>query len=153
MGWVRDAFVGGVANEAVRLESPSGGLTTAVLCQLLKLGQIDAAIVLQPMAERPWHSSMVAGDEAQALALRGSVYHVAPFDKAISAVLAGPERSYAIVCATLRGQGASVAQKCLPALRRRIRYVLGLTCGGYRSLLFADLLTALMGRRRGVLRY
>ena len=31
MGWVRDTFVGGVADEAQRLQAPSGGLTTASL--------------------------------------------------------------------------------------------------------------------------
>jgi coenzyme F420-reducing hydrogenase beta subunit len=153
MGWVRDTFVGGVADESARLESPSGGLTTAVLGQLLKLGKIDAVIVLQPTDERPWHRSTVAEDQSQVLASRGSVYNVAPFDKTISAVLAGPERSYAIVALPCEAKAIRLAQKRLPVLRRRIRYVLGLTCGGYRSLLFADLVTALMGRRRGVLRY
>ncbi len=153
MGWVRDAFVGGVAEEARRLEAPSGGLTTAVLCQLLKHKRIDAAIVLQPLTQRPWFHSSIADSEAQVLGSRGSVYHVAPFDKAISDVLAGPDRSYAVVALPCAAKALRLAQKRLPALRRRIRYILGLTCGGYRSLLFADLLTALMGRSRGVMRY
>jgi coenzyme F420 hydrogenase subunit beta len=153
MGWVRDTFVGGISDEAARLESPSGGLTTAVLCELLRLGTIDAAIVLQPVDQRPWHRSVIAANEAEMLAARGSVYHVAPFDQTISAVLSGPERSYAIVALPCQVKALRLAQKRLPALRRRIRYILGLTCSSYRSLLFADLLTALMGRRQGVLRY
>ncbi len=153
MGWVRDTFVGGVADEARRLEAPSGGLATAVLCQLLKLKRIDAAIVLQPLDRRPWFHSVSRRDEAEVLGSRGSVYHVAPFDKVISDVLAGPDRSYAVVALPCAAKALRLAQKRLPALRRRIRYILGLTCSGYRSLLFADLMTALMGRSRGVLRY
>jgi coenzyme F420 hydrogenase subunit beta len=153
MGWVRDTFVGGVAEEAHRMQSPSGGLATAVLCQLLKLKHIDAAIVLQPLDRRPWFHWSVAANEAEVLGSRGSVYHVTPFDKVISDVLAGPERSYAIVALPCAAKAIRLAQKRLPALRRRIRYILGLTCSGYRSLLFADLLTSLMGRSRGVLRY
>ncbi|HEY4761848.1 MAG TPA: Coenzyme F420 hydrogenase/dehydrogenase, beta subunit C-terminal domain [Thermoguttaceae bacterium] len=153
MGWVRDSFVGAVADEARRLEAPSGGLTTAVLCHLLKLKQIDAAIVLQPLDERPWYRFAIVQSEAQVLDSRGSVYHVAPFDKVISDILAGPDRSYAVVALPCAAKAFRLAQKRLPALRRRIRYILGLTCSGYRSLLFADLMTALMGRSRGVLRY
>jgi len=81
------------------------------------------------------------------------VYHVASLDKVISEVLAGPERSYAVVALPCAAKALRLAQKRLPALRRRIRYILGLTCSGYRSLLFADLITALMGRSQGVLRY
>jgi len=153
MGWVRDAFVGGVAHEGQRLEAPSGGLTTALLCQLLDNKEIDAAIVLQPLGERPWYRFQIAETDEQVLASRGSVYHVAPFEKAISDVLAGPDRSYAVVALPCAAKALRLAQKRIPALQRRIRYVLGLTCGGYRSLLFADLLTALMGRSKGILRY
>jgi coenzyme F420-reducing hydrogenase beta subunit len=153
MGWVRDTFVGGIAHEPRRLQASSGGLATAVLCQLLKLKRIDAAIVLQPLDRRPWFRWSIAQSEAEVLSSRGSVYHVAPFDKVISDVLAGPDRSYAIVALPCAAKALRLAQKRLPALRRRIRYILGLTCSGYRSLLFADLLTSLMGRSRGVLRY
>ena len=153
LGWVRDTFVGGVADESERFKAPSGGLATAVLCQLLKDKEIDAAIVLQPQTERPWYGSVIAETEQQVLASRGSVYHVAPFHDVISEVLAGPERSYAVVALPCAAKAIRLAQKRLPTLRRRIRYVLGLTCGGYRSLLFADLLTALMGRSSGILRY
>lgn len=153
MGWVREAFVGGLADEGERLKAPSGGLATALLCQLLRSKEIDAAIVPQPLGERPWYRFGIAETQEQVLASRGSVYHVAAFDKVISQVLAGPERSYAVVALPCAAKAIRLAQKRIPALRRRIRYILGLTCGGYRSLLFADVLTALMGRSKGVLRY
>jgi coenzyme F420 hydrogenase subunit beta len=153
LGWVRDTFAGGVTDEGRRWAAPSGGLTTAVLCQLLRRRQIDAAVVLQPLADRPWYRSAIVESEADILGSRGSVYHVAPFEKTISRVLAGPERCYAVVALPCAAKALRLAQKRLPAMRRRIRYILGLTCGGYRSLLFADLLTALMGRSQGMLRY
>jgi coenzyme F420 hydrogenase subunit beta len=153
LGWVRDTFVGGVADEARRLEAPSGGLATAVLCQLLKLKRIDAAIVLKPLDRRPWFQCSVAESEAEVLGSRGSVYHAVPFDKVISDILARPDRSYAVVALPCAAKALRLAQKRLPVLRRRIRYILGLTCSGYRSMLFADLLTSLMGRSRGILRY
>jgi coenzyme F420-reducing hydrogenase beta subunit len=153
MGWVRDSFVGGVADESQRFQAASGGLTTAVLCQLLKSKDIDAAIVLQPFADRPWYRFRVADTEKQILASRGSVYHVVPLEKVISDVLAGPERCYAVVALPCTAKALRLAQNRVPALQRRLRYVLGLTCGGYRSLLFADVLRALMGRSQGLLRY
>jgi coenzyme F420 hydrogenase subunit beta len=153
MGWVRNTFVGGVAEEAKRLGAASGGLATEVLCRLLRTKQIDAAIVLQPIAERPWFRDVVADNELQLLASRGSVYHVAPFDQAISEVLTRPEQTYAVVALPCAAKALRLAQKNIPALRRRIRYVLGLACSSHRSLFFADFMTALMGRCRGVLRY
>ena len=97
MGWVRDAFAGSVADESQRLQAASGGLATAVLCQMLKNKDIDAAIVLQPSPGRPGYHFRIAETEEQILASRGSVYHVVPLDQVISDVLAGPEQSYAVV--------------------------------------------------------
>ena len=68
-------------------------------------------------------------------------------------VLAGPERSYAVVTLPCAAKAIRLAQERLPVLRRRIRYVLGLTCSGYRSLLLTDVVGALLGRSRGLLRY
>jgi coenzyme F420-reducing hydrogenase beta subunit len=153
MGWFRDTFVGGIADAAKRSEAASGGLTSAVLCQLLQRGRIDAAIVLQPTSERPWHRAAIAESELQLLAARGSVYHVTPLDKAISDILTGPEQSYAVVALPCTAKAIRLAQQRMPALRRRIHYVFGLTCSGHRSLQFADLLMALMGRSQGILHY
>ena len=153
MGWVRDAFVGGLADEGERMKAPSGGLATAVLCQLLESKEIDAAIVAQPIEQRPWYRFGIAETQEQVLASRGSFYHVASFENVIADVLAGPDRSHAIVALPCVAKAIRLAQKRIPKLRRRIRYVLGLTCGGHHGLSFADVLTALMGRSQGVLRY
>ena len=153
MGWVRDAFVGGLADEASRQAAASGGLASEVLCRLLEQGRIDAAIVLQPTDKRPWHCAAIAETESQVLASRGSVYHVTPLDQAISNVLAGPDRFYAVVALPCAAKAIRLAQQRMPVLRRRIRYVLGLTCSGHRNRHFVDLLTALMGCTRGSLRY
>ncbi len=110
-------------------------------------------MVLQPITERPWYRFQIVETAEQVLASRGSVYHVTPLDEMSSQILAGPERSYAVVALPCVAKAIRLAQRRVPLLRRRIRYVLGLTCGGHRSLLFADLLTALMGQSEGVLRY
>lgn len=153
LGWVRDTFVGGLTDESQRLSSPSGGLTTAVLGRLLETGEIEAALVLQPLAERPWYRSCIAETPRQVLASRGSVYHAVPLDKVIADVLSGPERRYAVVALPCVAKAIRLAQLRIPVLRRRIRYILGLACSGHRSLFFAEVLTSLMGRSAGVLRY
>lgn len=153
LGWVRDTFVGGLANESERLKAPSGGLATALLQRLLGEGEIDAALVIEPLSARPWHHFRIAETAEQVLESRGSVYHVTSMDRVIADVLAGAERSYAVVALPCAAKAIRLAQERLPALRRRIRYILGLTCSGYRSLQLTDLVTALLGRRRGVLRY
>ncbi len=153
MGWVRDTFAGAVADDSARFEAPSGGLTTAVLCHLLESGEIDAALVLQPLNRRPWYQFQIAESAQDVLASRGSVYHVIPFDTAVSEVMHGPERTYAVVALPCSVKALRLAQERIPVLRRRLRYILGLTCGGGRSLQFADALTALMGGSAGRLRY
>ncbi len=153
LGWVRDTYAGGLADEAQRLAAPSGGLTTAVLCHLLESGEVDAAIVLHPLAERPWYRFCIAETSEQIRASRGSVYHTAPLDKVIAEVLSGPQRKYAVVALPCVAKALRLAQARWPALHRRIAYVLGLTCSGQRSLFFPELLMSLMGASAGLLRY
>ena len=153
MGWVRDTFVGGVVNTTERMKAPSGGLTTALLRHLLRTKEIDAVIVLQPTTERPWFRFEIAETDEQILSSRGSGYHVTALDEVLDQVLKGPERSYAVVTLPCSAKGIRLAQKRMPKLRRRIKYVLGLACSGYRSLQFIDLLTALMGGTNGDLNY
>jgi len=153
MGWVRDTFVGHVTSLDDRIKAPSGGLTTALLRHLLRKGEIDAALVLEPIGERPWYRFQVAETEEQILTSRGSVYHVTSLDEVLDHVLKGPERRYAVVTLPCSAKGIRLAQKLMPKMRRRIKYVLGLACAGYRSMLFIDLLTALMGATSGDLNY
>lgn len=153
LGWVRDTFAGGLRDEAERLKAPSGGLTTAVLCRLLETGQIDAATVLEPLAGPPWHRARIATSVPEVLASRGSVYHATPLDQVVAQILTGPERRYALVGLPCVVKALRLAQARIPALRRRIRYILGLTCSGQRSLVFPEILAALMGRSDGSLCY
>lgn len=103
--------------------------------------------------KRPWYEFQVVESHEQLVSSRGSVYHSLSLDNVITTVLEGPERHYGIVALPCVIKSVRLAQKRFPALRRRIRYVFGLTCGGLRSRLFPELLTSLMGQEEGVLRY
>jgi coenzyme F420-reducing hydrogenase beta subunit len=52
--------VGGVSQDSERLQAPSGGFATALLCRLLEENKIDAAIVATPTTERPWFERRIA---------------------------------------------------------------------------------------------
>ena len=149
MGWVRDTYVGALADDGQRLQAASGGLTTAVLCKLLYTGEIDAAVVPQPLSQRPWFQMQIVTTEEQVRSSRGSVYNVLFFSKVIQQILADKEdKRYALVALPCVIKAVRLAQKVFPKLRRRIVFVLGLTCGGSRSLKWSDLLTNLAGIER-----
>jgi coenzyme F420-reducing hydrogenase beta subunit len=153
MGWVQDTYVGRLADKSERMQAPSGGVTTAVLLALLQRGEIDAAIVAKPVKTRPWYQMTVAETPEEILASRGSVYHVVDFAETLREVIQGPERRYAVVGLPCAVKAIRLAQRRIPKLKRRLSYVLGLTCGGHRSRCFTDLLVGLTGSDNGFLRF
>jgi coenzyme F420-reducing hydrogenase beta subunit len=153
IGWIHDTFVGRVTAMKQRMHAPSGGMTTAVLVSLLQRGDIDVAIVVRPEPGRPWFRSMIATTSDQILASRGSAYHMVDLGETLRAVIHGPERKYAVVALPCAVKAIRLAQQRIPKLKRRISFILGLTCGSYRSLNFTDLLVGLMGGADGILRF
>jgi coenzyme F420 hydrogenase subunit beta len=153
LGWLHETFAGRVADPDQRMQAASGGLTTAVLLALMDRGEIDAAVVAQPLPVRPWFHTRIADTPEQILASRGSVYHVTDLAAPLRQVIYGPERRYAAVSLPCAVKAIRLAQQRIPSLEKRLRYVFGLTCGGQRNRCFADLLTALAGSSRGIVSY
>ncbi len=154
MGWVRDTFVGGRCRRGPAIGS--------------RLRRADHGRLVPTAADkgnRRRDRAATAGRTSVAsLGRRRERIASARFARlrlSCCAARQGDFRRFGRAGSLVRHRRASLrrprrlrlAQKRLPALRRRIRYVLGLTCSSYRSLLFADLMTALMGRSRGILRY
>ncbi len=153
LGFIRDSFVGGVVDEGLRKQAPSGGLTTALLSEMLTQGMVQSAIVPQPLAKRPWYQFQLVNSREALLASQGSVYHCLSLDSVVSEIIRGPEQKYAIVGVPCAVKALRLAQKRSALLKRRIPYIFGLACGGYRSLYFADLMTSLLRGDSGTLRY
>lgn len=153
MGWVRDTYAGRLADNNERMLAASGGMTTAVLLTLMERGEINAAIVVHSLEKRPWYRTTIAESREDILASRGSVYHVIDFSETLREVIRGSERRYAVVALPCVVKAIRLAQNRIPRLRRRIPFLLGLTCGGCRSRCFTDLAVGLTGMNDGLLRY
>jgi coenzyme F420-reducing hydrogenase beta subunit len=153
MGWVRDTYVGYLSDDVERLQSPSGGLGTEVLTDLLRKGEIDAAIVPQPLPQRPWFEMQIVDTEQQIYASRGSVYHMLHMGNVLNQVLHGGEKKYAIMGLPCMIKGIRLMQKRNPVLKRRIAFCLGLACGGCRNIRLPEILTELVAQSKGSMRY
>ena len=153
LGAYHQTYVGAVSRDSERLKAPSGGFATALLCRLLEKKQIDAAIVASPTTERPWFERRVATTMEEVLQSRGSVYHVLKNDDVLREIIDGPECCYAVVALPCMAKAIRLAQQRFPKLKRRIRYVLGLTCGGCNTLHMPDLLTVMLGEQHAELCY
>lgn len=153
MGIVDRTFVGATTDVQQRESAPSGGLATALLIKLMHREEIDAAIVLRSIDERPWFVSSIASTEEAITDSTGSVYHAVPMNETLSEILHGPERKYAIVALPCVVKAIRLLQERFPTAKRRIRYVLGLACGEARTRCYPDILTALLRCKQGRIRY
>ena len=152
-GYYLGAYVGAVCDENARLASASGGMTTLLLKSLLNKGHVDAVVVPQPIRGRPWFEMGIVDNAEDIDRSRGSVYHILEWSRVLREMISGPERTYAVVGVPCVIKGLRLAQQILPQLKRRLRFALGLTCGGYKSLLFPDALSLVYGVDPQSIRY
>jgi coenzyme F420 hydrogenase subunit beta len=146
LGYFLSTYVGHVADEAARAASASGGLASLFLKELLIRGEVDAVIVPQPTGDgNPWFEMSIVEDVEAIDQSRGSVYSPVHMGDVLHTVAWGPDRTYAIVALPCFAKAIRLAQESFPKLRRRLKHVLGLACGGMHSLQFADALVALSG--------
>ncbi len=146
-------FVGATSSDPVREQAPSGGLASSTLCRLLEMGEIDAAIVAESLPERPWFRPFIARTSEEIRRSSGSVYHVMTLGPVLNEILQGPVRKYAIMALPCAVKSLRLAQKRIPALRERLKYIFTLTCGGCNSLHVADLLCVMLHSREHGLKY
>lgn len=143
LGWFRSTYVGSVCDDRARLASASGGVASVLLKTLLINGHVDAVVAPKPVQGRPWFEMQIINDPRVIDESRGSVYHMVEWSRVLREIIQGPERTYAVIGVPCVIKGLRFAQEAIPSLKTRIRFALGLTCGGYRSLLFPDLLSSL----------
>lgn len=106
-----------------------------------------------PVAGRPWFKSTIATTSNEILNSSCSAYHIVDFSETLREVIYGSERRYAVVALPCVAKAIRQAQLCIPKLKKRVPYILGLACGGHRNLKFSDILTGLMGGGEDELRF
>ncbi len=144
-GYWLDTAVGYANVGGHRDRGASGGLVTWVLETLLKEGRIDAAVCAVPTGRRGALFEFAVCRTADEVR-RGarSCYYPVELSGAIRHVLRH-EGSYAVTALPCYAKALGRAMAAMPKLRRRVRFVLGLVCGQYKSKYFAEYLCAFGG--------
>lgn len=151
-GYYLDAVVGYPTRDGHRERGASGGATSWLLETLLRENRIDYAICVAPTddPERRFQFNVChTAEEIRAGA--GSCYHPVEMSGVIQHILAHEGRC-ALVALPCFGKAIRLAMKQRPALRDRIKFVLGLTCGQTKSAFFAEYVCALGGGAPGALK-
>lgn len=146
LGYFEKCFVGHVADQKQRLSSASGGLASFILRALLESACVDRIITATPtnQAVPLFEFQVVSSAEALDIA-RGSIYYPLQMAEVLREVIAGPEIKYAITTLPCFAKAIRSAQQINPNLKRRIKYVLGLACGGCPNAQFTELLSCIAG--------
>lgn len=148
------AFSAYSTDNEIRIKASSGGFVTALVCHLLRSGKITGAILTRRMADDPLLSEPVlARNEAEVLACRGSKYSPVSFERAFS-LLRGCDSAerIAVVGLPCHIQAISAACRLSPRLIRLITLKIALVCGGTPSLLAYEFLLKRFQIARGTVR-
>ena len=147
----RDPHIGGFIECCVgyssrhRMKSASGGMATWTLEQLFQKDKINAAICVgrSPKNDRLFEPVIVSS-AAELSSCSSSRYYPVEFSSALKDVLRNEGR-YAIVALPCAVTAIRKAQRAVPVLRERIRYVFALACGHGVSKHFTGFLLAAAG--------
>ena len=139
------SLVGHRVGEDLRGASASGGLLTWALEQLITRGLVTKVAVVRWAPHRaegkPPFEFIAASTKEDIRAAAGSVYHPIEISGLLREIVADTSNRWAVVgvpclCTALRST---------PALRRKVRYVLGLACGMYQNSFYTELLAGRSG--------
>ena len=132
---VHTALLRGYAqDEAQRLASASGGLTTALLVHALERGLIDAAVVTGMDQRHPWRTRpILARTPGEIRQAAGSKYQICPSLAALRQAKPGERLAVVGLPCQVHGLRKLMASGEAKALSESIIFILGLFCGANTS--------------------
>ncbi len=141
------SWVGWATDASLRWRASSGGLATLALLHLLERGEIDCALVVTPTlrSKHPLFKAVLARDPQSILAGAGSKYYPVEFSSPLRQ-LATEGPGAAVVGLPCHCRAIRSALEAVPALRRSVRFLFGLTCGHLVTTVFTDVLVAASSR-------
>jgi len=144
-GYYRESFVGHSDDKSHRENGASGGLATWALEKILEEGGVDKVVCVGGAGNvgRLYDfTTCVKPEEVRNCA--GSCYYPVELSECLKQIIAC-DKTYAIIALPCFVKGLRLAMKALPVLAKRIKYLLGLTCGQYKSKLYAEYICVLGG--------
>lgn len=137
VGRFEAAYVGHVAEGDLRARGSSGGMTTWVARELLRLGLVDAVAHVDGGENGRLFSYRISRSEADIRGGAKSRYYPVELSGVLRAIRAEPGR-YAVVGIPCFIKAVHLLCIEDPVLRERIAYTLGLYCGHMKSARMAE---------------
>ncbi len=123
-----EAIIAHATEAEIRQRSTSGGLTTAILLDLLERKEIDGAVVIIADEETLWKGKpIIARNREQIVRAMKSKYAIAPTNSVFSEILTLPGR-YALVGLPCQIHGFIKACELDKRLKERVVLTIGLFC-------------------------
>ncbi|NQT93463.1 MAG: Coenzyme F420 hydrogenase/dehydrogenase, beta subunit C-terminal domain [Lentisphaerae bacterium] len=114
-------------NFETRVRGASGGVATQLLAHLLDTGAVKGALVCGKGPDAGMPTSRIATTVSELLDCSGSHYCLFPWGTALRTMLSA-EGPFAVVGLPCHLHSLSKAMKCLPSLRDKIGFTVGLFC-------------------------
>lgn len=142
-GYYFESYVGYAADPDMRWNGASGGLTTWLLCTLLKKKMVDYAITVSPTGNPDrLFEYRVMNNQEEIRRCSKSAYYPVELSKPLRYIKENPGR-YAIVGLPCFIKAIELASMHLKNIRQRIVFKVGLTCGHMNSKFLAEYLLRL----------
>lgn len=145
VGYYQDVLAGYSDIACHREMGASGGLGTWLLESLITSGRVDAVACVGPLeGGHPFFAYRLCHTAEEIRACSKSAYYPVELSGIIRTILDNEGR-YAIIGLPCVCKALRLASGHLPQLARRVKYVLGLTCGHGVSSYFAEYVCGLAG--------
>ena len=144
-GFYLSSYVGYSEENDHRKNGASGGMATWTLETLLETGEVDAVVTVGRTTDPDkLFDFKICKTSEEIRSCSRSAYYPVETSHVIRYILHNEGR-YAIIGLPCVCKAIRLAQDKFPKLKRRIKYVLGLTCGHQSSKFFAEYICALGG--------
>lgn len=136
--WRNDGLIGryvGVysgycSDEELRKECASGGITTSLLCYLLEIGYIDAAVIAYRPTNSPLESKLkIVTTIDEIKSSKGSVYSPTSYQDVLTDMTNSDKQKFAIVGLPCHIEGITNLCRKNKILRDKIKFKIALVCG------------------------
>lgn len=140
VGYYRNLYAG--YSQDYQLIGSSGGMATWILTHLIRSEQIDKAICVRPTYKPfPLFEYQICSKDKEIIEASKSKYYPAHLGDVLKSISKQDGR-YAIVALPCITKGLRLLQQQDPIINKRIVFIIGLFCGGLKSVFFTEYLSA-----------
>lgn len=144
-GYFLTSYIGYANRNNLRENGASGGMATWTLETLLESGEVDAiAAVERTKNPEKFFEFQICKTTDEIRQCSRSAYYPVEISRILKHIMANDGR-YAVIGLPCVCKAIRLAQEKFPKLKKRIRYMLGITCGHSCSRYFAEYICALGG--------